>query len=61
MPRTLFQGQVAMRLFGYRPTQKPFQQWKIVLGDQVMVNSGAYRGATGKVTAIHRKKNMVTV
>jgi ribosomal protein L24 len=50
-----------MRMFGYRPPQVPIPNWKIVLGDQVIVNTGAYKGAKGKVTAIHRKRNMVTV
>ena len=50
-----------MRLFGYRPPQVPIPTWKIVLGDQVIVNTGAYKGAKGKVIAILRKRNMVTV
>ena len=50
-----------MRLFGYRPPQKPIPNWKIVLGDQVIVNAGAFKGAKGKVVKVMRKRNMVTV
>lgn len=48
-------------MFGYRPPQKPIAYWKIVLGDQVIVNTGAYKGAKGKVTKIFRDKNKVVV
>jgi large subunit ribosomal protein L24 len=50
-----------MRMFGYRPPQKTIPNWKIVLGDQVVVNAGAYKDAKGKVIKVLRKRNMVTV
>ncbi len=34
---------------------------KLRVGDEVMVRSGALRGKTGKVTAIHPRANKVTV
>ena len=48
-------------MFGYRPPQKPIPTWKIVLGDQVVVNTGAYKGAKGKVVKVMKKRNMVTI
>lgn len=32
-----------------------------MLGDQVIVNTGSYKGQTGKVTKIYKEKNLLTV
>ena len=48
-------------MFGWRPKQIKIPNWNIVLGDQVIVNTGSYKGQTGKVTKVYKQKNMVTV
>ena len=41
--------------------QKPFKNWTIVTGDNVMVNSGKDKGKTGPVLRVYRRSNLVLV
>lgn len=54
-------GQQSVRTFAWRPKQVPLSQWNVVKGDLVQVISGRYKQTQGKVLAVDRKKNAVTV
>ena len=43
------------------PLQKPFQNWRIIKGDIVMVRTGDDKGKVGKVVKVIRKLNRVVV
>lgn len=53
---------LANRLFRcFATKQIPFNNWKIVKGDNVMVNCGKDKGKVGKVLKVNRKENEVLV
>lgn len=41
--------------------QVPFDKWKIVKGDNVMMNTGPEKGKLGKIMTLSRRKNFVIV
>lgn len=46
---------------GFAKYQKPFKNWRIVKGDNIMVNSGKDKGKIGQVLKVYRKTNQVLV
>jgi large subunit ribosomal protein L24 len=46
---------------GFAKYQKTFKNWRIVKGDNIMVNSGKDKGKIGQVLKVFRKTNQILV